>query len=184
MSDQFNEQISEFIDDEMAGDECDFFVRRLQRDDEARDRYLRYQLIGTMMRGEHASLGADIARRVNSAINEEAQPERQSVRGGRLAAGFGIAASLALVALAGYLLLGSGDTIAPETADTAAPGTGMPVLATGIETAQLANAPTPVTGIQYLFHHTNYTSGLNRTIMHSSVVAGSGEDVSIEVEKR
>ena len=36
MSDQFKEQISQFIDDEMSVEEGEFFVRRLQRDDEAR----------------------------------------------------------------------------------------------------------------------------------------------------
>lgn len=192
MSEQFIEQISEFIDDEMSAEECEFFVRRIQRDDEARGRYLRYQMIGTMLRGEHALLTSALSGRLAAAaMNASPNPAPAQVRHpriARVAAGLGIAASVALVAVVGLALVepeAPGDTAAvaampDENIDDIARYT--PV--GSLETTQLAGAPTPVTGIQYLFHHTNYTSGLSRTIMHSSVVAGSEQDMASEVDTR
>ena len=176
MSEQFNEQISEFIDDEMSVEECEFFLRRLQKDESARQRFERYQMIGTVVRGEHVS-----------GLSRSAQAVRADTSVWRYAAGFGIAASVALVSVLGLKGLSgdaalSGDTTGIElTADSAAPPSYV-VPDSSVEAQQLVRVPADVRGIQYLFHHTGVTSGLNRTIMHSSVVAGPQDEVTAEDE--
>ena len=52
MTDQINDQISAFIDNELSADESALLVRRFERDSEARARAMRYTLIGASLRGE------------------------------------------------------------------------------------------------------------------------------------
>jgi len=174
MSDQFNEQISEFIDDEMSVEESEFFVRRLQRDAEARRRYLRFQMIGAALRGEHFHPAAtELGLRLEEAIERDASAAR-SRTGARLAAGVGIAASVAVVAVFGlrYAYLGSGSLMAAGSDDGLLDAPSYVVPPDSGETAPLVRLGGEVTGIQYLIHHARYTSGVSRTIMQSSVVAG------------
>jgi sigma-E factor negative regulatory protein RseA len=186
MSERIDEQISEFIDDEMSAEGCEFFVRRLGRDADARSRYLRYQLIGAAMRGE--LLLTNAASRAYPASPVVAQDDR-AVRarapawltGGRAAVGAGIAASVALVAVAGLRLANftPDDPLPAGTLATEAPSYVVPPPA--FDAQSLVPLQGEVTGIQYLIHHTRYSSGLNSTIMRSSVVAGpdtSGVDFS------
>ncbi|HUF73093.1 MAG TPA: sigma-E factor negative regulatory protein [Gammaproteobacteria bacterium] len=196
MSDQFNEQISQFIDDEMSVDESEFFVRRLQRDVEARRRYLRYQLIGAAMRGEHFHPGAtELGLRLGQAIDRDESAAR-SRSATRLATGVGIAASVAVVALFGFRFadLGS-DSLAADPAAASdfsdapaaasnladAPSYVMPSAAAEIQ--PLVRVGGEATGIQYLIHHARYSSGLSRTIMQSSVVAGQESDPTESTEE-
>lgn len=180
MSDQFNEQISEFIDDEMSAEESEFFVRRLQRDGEARRRYLRYQLIGAAMRGEHFYPGAtELGLRLEEAIDRDESAARSRSMA-RLATGVGIAASVAVIAIFGlrFAYLGpesrAADSQAPSPDFAGAPGYVMP--SAGAEIQPLVRVGGEATGIQYLIHHARYSSGLSRTIMQSSVVAGQEGD--------
>lgn len=181
MSDQFNEQISEFIDDEMSAEESEFFVRRLQRDAGARRQFLRYQLIGAAMRGEHFHPRAgELGIRLEQAIERDESSARRSKPVTRLAAGAGIAASVALVAVFGlrYAYLGPSSLGAGSSATSAglldAPSYVVPSGAA--EPQPLVRVGAEVTGIQYLIHHARYTSGLSRTIMQSSVLAGQDAD--------
>jgi hypothetical protein len=183
MTDQFNEQVSEFIDDEMSVEESEFFVRRLQRDPEARHQYLRYQMIGAAMRGEHFHPGAaELGRRLEQAIERDASTAR-SRAGARLAAGVGIAASVAIVAVFGLrqIYLGPGSDASGASAGLFdAPSYVVPPGPT--ESAPLVQVGGEVTGIQYLIHHARYTSGVSRTIMQSSVVAGQETDPTEDSE--
>ena len=52
MTDQINDQISAFIDNELSADESALLVRRFERDPESRTRAMRYTLIGASLRGE------------------------------------------------------------------------------------------------------------------------------------
>jgi negative regulator of sigma E activity len=139
MSEHIHEQTSEFVDDEMSVEECDFFVRRLQRDGDARKRFLRYQLIGAVLRGEQPhprQESGEINRAVSSPVLARA----------------GIAASVVLAAMVGLV---SGDsTILPQRLS---------------ENVQHIGAQSDFTGIQYLIHHMGTSTGLSRTLMHSSV---------------
>lgn len=179
MSDHIEEQISEFIDDEMSAEECEFFVRRLQRDRDARDRYLRYQLIGVVMRGDHLparaaglnAAGGGARLGASGAADDAAESRWRS--GLRVAVGTGIAASLALVTILGLRLSGledDGATYRATTAEFVGPAT--------LETMAQQAFPmqAEVTGIQYLMHHAGFASGLSRTIMHSSVITGPQAD--------
>jgi len=180
MSEQFKEQISEFIDDEMSHEEGEFFVRRLQRDEVARAQYLRYQLIGAAARGEylHPQI-ADLGQRLERAIDRDATAGWLASRPLRLATGAGIAASVVLV-------IGLGLGFIQWGPDSPMPGAGSdvvssePRLPSTVDSQQLASVSTQVTGIQMLIHHAGYTSGVSRTIMQSSVVAAQENDLNAQ----
>jgi negative regulator of sigma E activity len=163
VNEHFNKKISEFIDDEMSAEEGEFFVRRLQSDESARRRYLRYQLIGAAVRGEYRYPGAtELGPRLEQALGDDV-PDAHRPAWVNLASGTGIAASIVLVAVFGLSTVMSGAGSADRN---------------GIESSSqpFMGVPTQDTGIQYLMHHADYTSGLNRTIMRSSVIAGREAD--------
>jgi hypothetical protein len=164
MSKHIDEQISEFIDDEMSVDQCAFFVRRLQRDEAARSRFRRYQMIGVALRGEHLAFNAAQANCVSPA--PAATPSAESGTTGsrnRVAVVTGIAASIALAAIFVANYAGLEDF-------------GGELFGTGLDSAGsvagFAGSQSDVMGIQYVMQHTGFTSGLSRTNMHSSVIAG------------
>jgi negative regulator of sigma E activity len=152
MSDHIDEQISEFVDDEMSVEKCDFFVRRLQRDTDARDRFLRYQLIGAVMRGEQ--------------LNARLEPvEIPRAASSPMLARAGIAASVVLAAVVGLV---SGDSaLLPQRAG---------------ERVQQIGAQSDFTGIQYIIHHMGSSNGLSRTLMHSNVFSAIESDDGDEDE--
>ena len=55
MSGKIEDQISAFTDDELSAEECEFLVRRLERDPESREKVLRYAAIGSAIRGDMLS---------------------------------------------------------------------------------------------------------------------------------
>ena len=63
MTEQINDQISAFIDDELSADESAMLVRRFERDPEARGRALRYTMIGDALRGQLLEPHPSILRR-------------------------------------------------------------------------------------------------------------------------
>ena len=182
MGEYFDEQISEFIDDEMSVDECEFFVRRLQRDDEARGRYLRYTLIGAAVRGEHVQRhSSELRRRLEAALAADPVPPLAVGRrrvGNSLIVGAGLAAGVALFAVVGMRMAGI-DMLADDERDflaaISAPNRTLAAPPAG-RTEPFAGAPAQVDGIQYVLHHTGYSSSLNRTIMQSSLVAAREND--------
>ena len=187
MSDQFHEQISQFIDDEMSVEESEFFVRRLQRDDAARRMYLRYQLIGAAVRGEYVHPGAsDLGRRLEQALEHDEAPAPQAgARWVRLASVTGIAASVALAAIFSFVVLGP-EPPAAETSSLVVSRQEAPSLVTaaaGIGSAMLVRAPDQVTGIQYMMHHASYSSGMFRTITQSNVVAAQATELAVSFEE-
>lgn len=189
MSEHINEQVSEFIDDEMSAEGCEFFVRRLGRDGEAKSRFLRYQLIGAAMRGEH--LAANAAFRAQGAAPvprrraEDARVERRQTRawftGGRAAVGAGIAASVALAAVVGLRFANVTPEDALSEGQFASEAPSYVVPPAGGDNPSLVPLQGEVTGIQYLMHHTRFSSGLNSTMMRSSVVAGPNDADDIGV---
>src|SRR5262245_21427402 len=108
MTDQINDQISAFIDNELSADESSLLVRRFERDGEARARAMRYTLIGASLRGEllepHPSvLRQRIAAALSGATSiAPAAPkarDRWMDRWARPMLGVGIAATVAVVAI-------------------------------------------------------------------------------------
>jgi len=187
MSENFNEQISRFIDDEMSAEESEFFVRRLQRDDQARQQYLRYQLIGAAARGEYLHPGAsDLGRRLEQALDVQEVPNRSRQSSWtRIAGGAGIAASVALVAVFGLRLVSLGPDAADSAAEFAA-GLEQPsyvVPDSAPESQEFVRVPAQLTGMQFLIHHARYTSGVSRTIMQSSMIAAQETDPTLDDEE-
>ena len=105
MTEQINDQISAFIDDELSAEESALLVRRFERDPNARAQVLRYTMIGAALRGEvlepHSSaLRRRIAAALDGAVPAAERPApRWSARYARPLLGFGIAAAVAVAAI-------------------------------------------------------------------------------------
>jgi sigma-E factor negative regulatory protein RseA len=186
MTDQINDQISAFIDNELSADETALLVRRFERDPEVRARAMRYTLIGASLRGELLEPHPSVLRqRVAAALWGGAAPsvakarERWTDRWARPLLGVGIAATVAVAAI-GMLR---------SLSDTAlAPGELTPVAGAAQQSGEAVEAPSyvvpavsdrartiaPIRLTNYLMHHGEYASGLTRTSVSSNVVVGSG----------
>jgi anti-sigma factor RsiW len=183
MTEHFDEQISEFIDDEMSPEQCEFFVRRLQKDDEARARYMRYQLIGAAVRGEHIQRNAsELRRRLQAALAADASAstaKKQAGAGHQLIASAGIAAGFVLFAAIGWGVA-MFDRLPPVSASeysAAAADSPSMVAMPSSDTGIYAGKPVQTTGVQLFVHHAGYSSGFNRTPMLSSLLAVPEDEV-------
>ncbi|HEX5048018.1 MAG TPA: sigma-E factor negative regulatory protein [Gammaproteobacteria bacterium] len=185
MTDKINDQISAFVDDELSEQECAFLVRRFEHDTLARGQAVRYTMIGSALRNELLRPDpAILLRRISSALDGASAPAVQaataasprgphwSARVVRPLAGLAIAAGVASIAILGLRQIN-------ETPEPAGPA------AVAAETADVVEPPSyvvprdvaeghPVTPTirltNYLVHHGEYASGLNRTSVHSNVV--------------
>jgi len=188
MTDQINDQISAFIDNELSADESALLVRRFERDSEARSRAMRYTLIGASLRGELLEPHPSVLRqRLAAALSGTPAPsvsvpkvrDRWTQRLARPMLGVGIAASVAVAAIG--MLRSLND--APFAPGAIAPLAGAPVQARDALVApsyvvpQEVEAGRPVTPpirlTNYLMHHGEYASGLTRTSVNSNVVGAA-----------
>ncbi|HZF30762.1 MAG TPA: sigma-E factor negative regulatory protein [Gammaproteobacteria bacterium] len=181
MTDKINDQISAFIDDELSEQECAFLVRRFEHDSEARGQAVRYTLIGSALRNELLKPDpAILLRRISSALDGAAAPvvpartaRSWSPRIARPLAGLAIAAGVASIAILGLRALN--DTSVPASAPVAATQAAADVVepASYVVPRDVAEER-PVTPTirltNYVVHHGEYASGLNRTSVHSNVV--------------
>jgi negative regulator of sigma E activity len=195
MNDQFQEQTSLFVDDELTAEECEFFVRRLQRDPDARGRLVRYQLIGAALRGELKTNDPELLRRRLLAAMDgvgRGQSARAPQRAGyarffKPAVGLAIAASVTLAAALMWQTSGTNDvseaSIAGITAHEAsaagleAQGTSY-VVPPGPDPRRTASPPVRLTN--YMMQHGEYASRLSRTSVHSNVVTIGQPDMPID----
>jgi negative regulator of sigma E activity len=190
MTDQINDQISAFIDNELSADESSLLVRRFERDSEARARALRYTLIGASLRGELLEPHPSVLRqRVAAALSGSIAPSpsraRESLldRWSRPLLGVGIAATVAVVAI-GTLRSLNEASLPPGNAPSlaavplqvrdpvAAPSYVVPAATEALPTVapRLTN---------YLMHHGWVASGLTRTSVNSTVVGAAMEPVVV-----
>jgi negative regulator of sigma E activity len=181
MTDKINDQISAFVDDELSEQECAFLVRRFEHNSEARKQAVRFTLIGSALRNELIKPDPTLLlRRISSALDGAAVPaapvraERGwSPRLVRPLAGLAIAAGVASIAIFGLRYLN--DTTAPPAPAVAATRAADPVEpASYVVPREVAEGRAVVPTIRltnYLVHHGEYASGLNRTSVHSNVVA-------------
>jgi sigma-E factor negative regulatory protein RseA len=182
MTDQINDQISAFIDNELSADESALLVRRFERDTEARARAMRYTLIGASLRGELLEPHPSVLRqRVAAALsgvapNAPKARERWTERWARPLLGVGIAATVAFVAIGALRSLNEA-AIAPGVT---------PVATTPLQTRDSYVVPTdtddqrvgaPIRLTNYLMHHGEYASRLTRTSVNSNVVGAELEPV-------
>lgn len=189
MTEQIHDQISAFIDDELSPEECEFFVRRLERDPETRRRVVRYLTVGTALRGELLPSGtSSLRRRIDLALGglPYQAPRRRRVGASviRPALGFSIAAGVALVAVLSLRFMNGGADNAAMLGESlqASQSLDAPSYVVPLQPApsQFVNAPVLLTN--YLMHHGEYASGLNRTLIRSSVVSTREADIAAEPE--
>ena len=187
MTDQINDQISAFIDNELTADESALLVRRFERDSEARARAMRYTLIGASLRGELLEPHPSVLRqRIAAALSGNAVPsvpkarEPWSDKWARPLIGLGIAATVAAVAIG--TLRSLNEASLPGAALPAGPSV---VQVTDRDPAYVvpqANDTSRVGGIRltnYLMHHGEFASGLTRTSVNSNVLGGAIEPAAV-----
>jgi sigma-E factor negative regulatory protein RseA len=185
MTDQINDQISAFIDNELSADESALLVRRFERDTEARARAMRYTLIGASLRGELLEPHPSVLRqRISAALSGNTAPavakvrERSADRWTRPLFGLGIAATVAVVAI-GALRFLNDPALAPAgvpasaAAARQAPDPGAYVVPQNTDESTTV-APRLT---NYLMRHGEFASGLTRTSVNSNVVGGARDAV-------
>ena len=196
MNDPFQEQTSLFVDDELSAEECEFFVRRLQRDPDARGRLLRYQMIGAALRGELKTHDPELLRRrlqaamdgVACAPAARARPRLRYARFLKPAVGLAIAASVTVAAL---LVLqtsrksGASEAQAPAIAalETGVSGEADDASYVVPPETDARRMVTPnVRLTNYMMQHGEYASRLSRTSVHSTVVTTGQPDLAADTE--
>lgn len=192
MTEQIQDQISAFMDDELSAEECEFFVRRLAKDPRAHSKAIRYATIGAALRGEllvpdPAALRRGVAQAISGVpapVPPRAERRSWNARLVKPAAGVAIAASMAVVgvlALNQVNGLRSEQAVASVTADgrladndamSEAPSYVVPQ-----DTVSGQPGVPPIRLTNYLMRHGEYASGLGRQSIHSIVV---GQDESPE----
>ena len=194
MTDQINDQISAFIDNELSADESALLVRRFERDGDARSRAMRYTLIGASLRGELLEPHPSVLRqRISSALSGTTTTapvaprarERWTDRWARPMLGVAIAATVAVVAVGTLRSLNEASiTPLPTTAVGAFPlQVSDSVRAPSYVVPQgtdLARTGAPIRLTNYLIHHGEFASGLTRTSVNSNVLGGAVEPVVTE----
>lgn len=191
MTDEIREQISVFIDDELSAEECEFFVRRLQRDPGSRGHYLKYQLIGAAIRGElgQSDQVGELRRRLRAALDgtgaqtlaaPEARTRTALSRLLKPVLGVGIAAGVTVVAVLGLRLSSGLSGISAAGVQSLPLDARLELLEPPSYVVPLPSprAPLitpPIRLTNYLMHHGGVSSYLNRTSVHSNVVSGPAE---------
>jgi len=196
MTEQIHYQISAFVDDELSAEECAFFVRRLERDPDARAKLMRFMAMGAVLRDERLPHDAGFLRsRIHDSLDGVAPARRAKPRAAwsvssrflKPLVSTGIAASVAVLAL---FAIGGGDDLGLE------PGSGAPDQA--LQAVDSSVAPSyvvpqdppfggaitpPIRYTNYLMHHGEYASGLNRTLVRANVVSIREADLVVESEE-
>lgn len=191
MTGKIQDQISAFNDDELSQDECEFLVRRLERDPESREKVLRYAVIGAALRGELLGPDPDVLRnRLRQALDGVSLVPRRTIdspgfaaRMIRPALGAGIAASVAALGLltlnnfASVELRGGAPLVAAQQTAAGDRTTQAPSYVVPQDSAVILGVAEPLIQqpillTNYLVRHGEYAFGIGRTSIHSSVVSG------------
>lgn len=181
MTDQINDQISAFIDNELPDDESALLVRRFERDSEARARAMRYTLIGSALRGELLEPHPSVLRQRLAAALSGTTPgvvrgkPREALRFGAPLLRIGIAAAVAVVAIGTLRFLS--DVAPPESAGLPPVGTELVARDSYVvpEITDQTRTGVPITLTTYLMHHSEYASQLARTSVSSNMVGAATE---------
>ena len=195
MSEQIREQVSAFLDGELPSSETELLLKRLARDPELRESFGRYALIGESLRGAtRVPLTRGFAGRVNCAIDGEPAalnapaPRARPAGWWRPFAGAAVAAGVAAVAVVAL----------QHRADAPALGASSPVTAQNLRLAQNAGPARPKEAISYtvpavsdapavlpaarltnyVFAHSNYSSGLGQNNVLSGLLTDADEQDS------
>ncbi len=190
MSEQLYEQISAFVDGELAEHETELLLKRLEREPELRAALVRYTAIGASLRDTTArSVSRGFAARVSAAIASDASapvvtPKLGAPRWLKPLAGLAVAATVAGAAILGVQQLqgtegGSGVQMAAT--DGAAATTSPVVIGElSVDEAPIYTVPAPaqVSPIvpaarltNYVVAHSQYSSTLGRRNVLSGIIA-------------
>ncbi len=170
MNEQKREQLSALIDDELSH-ETSSAINTLLEDNEAKETWTRYHLIGDSMRGHLPERIEDIADNVSQAIAlqptilapQKESPNRKSPGLMKPVMGFAIAASVAAVAIFNVQQAKQiSETGQPVIAQSSI-ATSQPSLATSIATPQLVNQKT---GQARVYQAKNVDPRLNRYLVN------------------
>ncbi|MEO0421655.1 MAG: sigma-E factor negative regulatory protein [Pseudomonadota bacterium] len=182
------EQLSAFLDDELAPDEARFLLRRLEADPDLSRHLHHYAAIGEVLRGHSAPIQMDLVERVQRAIHGESIPQAaptdaaeapasEVASGGlmplaRVAAAAAVAAVVLVTVLprpdAGPSLVDAGETALEETLFPTVP----PVTTSGAD-GVLVEVPGNASFASYLLKH---TSAVGPTVRPDFVAAQRAYD--------
>ena len=157
------EQLSALLDGELPEAEVPMALRRMARDPALGEATLRYSLIGDALRGElPPGRPAGLVARVRAELGAEAAPAavRRKSSIGRLAGGFAVAASVALVAL--VALPGGQDTLPPpnlSATEVASPAPEQRMMIQPVYTRAAGGGPDRLT--RYYVNHSEYAPAVS-----------------------
>ena len=184
MNDTIREQLSALVDGELPQAERELLQRRLESDAELRTAWQRYHLIRDAMRENLPELVSKTSGTVSITSGQDTSPNTQAfptsssriMRFAKPAAGFAIAASVAMLAI--FAVIGNRDQLSPDPTPHVAvskPANKLPenfiiVPRNGWESAR----PAVVSHLNsYLVDHSNYSGfGGSQSIIPYSRVAG------------
>lgn len=183
MTEQIREQLSAFLDGELADSESSLLLKRLVRDDELQRTLSRYVLLGEAMRGPVVTNASrDFPARVSAALAAES-PVVPGAAGrlgagartwARSAAGIAVAAGVAAIAIVSLRV----DTGEIERPALAAVEVSRPVLETVEPSSYVVPQPARTLPIlpaarltNYVFAHSEYSSPLGRRNVLSGILA-------------
>jgi sigma-E factor negative regulatory protein RseA len=186
MNDTINEQVSAFVDGELPDAERELLQRRLAGDGELQATWQRYHLIRDAMREdlpEFIARKADTAFMQDEDLSLDSTPASVTIlqRFAKPAAGFAIAASVAMLAVVGVLY--NNDSLSPPSSVQIAdsqpaklPDNFVIVPRSGWQSAK----PAVVSHLNgYLVDHSSYAGfGTSQSIIPYSRIAGYDQPVS------
>jgi len=175
------EQVSALLDGELAREESALVVRRVVRDEGLKATALRYALIGDALRGELPGRGpADLVSRVRAGLEEAPALRQPSRPWARYAAGFGVAASVALLAVVSLRGGAPGEAPVPVSAtEVASPAAVAAYTVPPVYTRPASIGPDRLT--RYYINHSEYATLMGGRSALSRIVARSPEgDASSE----
>ena len=189
MTEPVNEQLSACLDGELPAAELDLLLKRLERTPELREALGRYTVIGEALRHSNPAIASrSFADKVMVAVDQEPATARRAprispvvLRRLRPVAGFGIAATVAAIAV--FSVQQSGVT--PDTVATNAPATApQAVVAQStdyvVPTSTSSPAFVPATRLtNYVVAHSEYSSPLARRSVLTGVLAEDDGDPDV-----
>jgi negative regulator of sigma E activity len=173
MSEQIREQVSAFLDGELPSSETELLLKRLTRDQELRESFGRYALIGEALRGSNHTLLKGFESRVNRAIDGgplplaiPAMPAR-GARWWRPFAGTAVVAGVAAVAIVTWQQRSQVAPAALSGGATVADARILPAVAVPTHEALSYTVPTASAApgrrlTNYMFAHSKYSYGLGQ----------------------
>lgn len=186
MTTQYDEQLSAFVDGELAQADAEQLVSEILRNDELRARWLRYQQAGNILRREDASApGVELLTGIHAKLNDEptilAPRQSKPVSATfKQVAGMAIAATIAAVAV---LMIQPTEKIFNASTNQIAATTSSPV--TNQQWLRVKdvnwsnNRPAVVSKLNsYLVNHNGYSTSIRGTLPFASIVSG-GNDANL-----